>query len=199
MNAAFVFARCAFNDAPNGLTATRFVQFLMMYSKFVLILLEIIRKSINKTSSELLGKKNPKQQKPWISTEVLELCKQRSRVKLQRLEDASLKPKYNYLNREIKRKTNECKDKWLRGMCRDVDEAHEAKKTKQIYSTIKTITGTRSTSMSSVKDKNCKVLTEDSEVMDRWRESFKDLFNKESPDDTSILQSIPIPEEDDDE
>ena len=42
--------------------------------------------------------------------EVLELSRQRRILKLQRVEDASLKPKYNYLNREIKHKTKECND-----------------------------------------------------------------------------------------
>jgi hypothetical protein len=155
-----------------------------------------IKISVNETSNKLLGKKKPQQQKPWISDEVLKLSRQRSKLKLQRLEDASLKPKYNYLNREIKRKSKEDKDNWLRDLCREVDDTHEAKKTKQIYSTIKTITGTRTTTMSSVKDKNGKVLTEDNEVKDRWKESFEELFNKASPDDTSILQSIPaIPDE----
>ena len=114
-------------------------------------------------------------------------------MKLQRLEGVSLKPKYN---REIKRKTKECKDKWLRDLCTEVDDAHEAMKTKKIYATTKTITGKRTTGMASIKDKHGKVLTEDNEVKERWKESFEDLFNKPSPEDTSILQSIPtIPEE----
>ena len=47
--------------------------------------------------------------------------------------------------------------------------------------------------MSRVKDKNGNVLIEDNEVM---KESSQDLFNKETPDDTFILQMIPtIPEE----
>ncbi|XP_072048553.1 craniofacial development protein 2-like [Amphiura filiformis] len=87
-----------------------------------------IRNTINETSDKLLGKKKPQQQKPWISTEVLELSRQRSKVKLQRLEDPTLKHKYNFLNREIKRKSKECKDNWLRELCKDVDDAHEAKK-----------------------------------------------------------------------
>ena len=47
------------------------------------------------------------------------------------------------------------------------------------------------------RQQNGKVLTEDNEVKERWKESFEDLFNKPSPEDTSILQSIPtIPEVD---
>ena len=33
--------------------------------------------------------------------------------------------------------------------------------------------------------------TEDNEVRDRWKESFKHLFNKESPEDSFIIQAIP--------
>ena len=52
-----------------------------------------IKEAVNETSNKILGKKKIQQQKPWISAEVLELSRQRSKLKLQRLEDASLKPK----------------------------------------------------------------------------------------------------------
>ena len=64
-------------------------------------------------------KKN-RRQEAWIAQEVLELSEERSKVKKAKQDDPSLKPMYNFLNREIKRKTKGCKDKWLIDLCSEL-------------------------------------------------------------------------------
>ena len=64
---------------------------------------EDIKSAFNSTSDELLGTRKPTQSKPWISEEVLDLCKERSKLKLEKLADPSKRPKCNYLNREAQR------------------------------------------------------------------------------------------------
>ena len=65
---------------------------------------EDIKTAFNNTSESLLGTKKPHQSKPWISSEVLDLCKERSKAKADKLKDPSKRANYNYLNREIKGK-----------------------------------------------------------------------------------------------
>ena len=109
-------------------------------------------------------------QEPWITEEVLELSKERSKLKQEKIKDPSLRPRYNFLNREIHRKTKDCKDKWLQDLCSKVENAHQAAKSKEVYSTIKKITKTTSTRIQSVKNKAGKVLTEQEEVKQDGRE-----------------------------
>ena len=111
-------------------------------------------------------------------------------MKQQRLNDPTKKPRYNFLNREINRKSKECKEAWLQNLCKEVEHANYSKKAKQVYSSIMTITGTKSTSMRSVKNKDGEVLTDDERIKDRWKENYEHLYNQPNPKDTSILQIL---------
>ena len=73
--------------------------------------------------------------------------------------DPSKKGKFNFLTREIKRKTKGCKDKWMKELRAIVDKAHQAAKSKEVYATIKKITNKPTTRMKTVKTKESKVLT----------------------------------------
>ena len=145
-----------------------------------------IKSSFTETSQEVLGPRKPKPQKPWLSKDVLDLCDERRAVKLQKATDSSKKGHYNYLNREIKRRSKECKEQWFRNVCKEVDDCHHAYKTRQVYQTIKTLTAKQT-----LRIKNGCVLTEDDKIKDRWKESYSDLYNMPGPSDTSsVLQDI---------
>ena len=137
---------------------------------------EGIKSAINDTSKDLLGYKKPKKPKPWISAEVIKLSEERSKVKLLKKTDSSKKGKYNFLTREIKRKTKGCKDKWMKELCANVDKAHQAAKSKEVYATIKKITSKPTTRMQTVKSKEGEVLTELQEVKNRWKENYEELY-----------------------
>ena len=59
---------------------------------------------------ENIPKQNKKQHKRWITTEILELMEQRRMAKQNG-------KKYQILNKEIKKKCNEAKEKWLNEQC----------------------------------------------------------------------------------
>lgn len=123
---------------------------------------EGVKSAFGDTSKKLLGYRKAQKPKPWISEEVIRLSEERSKVKLEIKSNQNRRPRYNYLTREIKRKTKGCKDEWLKELCRNVDNAHQATKTKEVYSTIKQITNKSTTRMQSVKDK-----------MERFWQSYK--------------------------
>lgn len=99
-------------------------------------------------------------QEPWTTVEGLELSKGHSKLKQENIKDPSLRPRYNFLNREIHRKAKDCEDKWLQELCSKVENAHQAAKLKEVYSTIKKITKASSPRMQSMKNQAGKVLTE---------------------------------------
>ena len=128
----------------------------------------------------------------WITEKVLQLSEERSALKQEKIKDPSLRPRYNFLNREIYRKTKDCKDKWLQELCSKVENAHQAAKSKEVYSTIKKITKTTSTRMQSVKNKAGKILTEQEEVKTRWKENYQELNNEQNPVNEEAARSLPI-------
>ena len=87
-----------------------------------------------------MKKKRP--QKASISQEVLDLSEERSKIKQAKQNNPSLKPRYNFLNREIKRKTRSCQRSVAQRLLQTfrVENAHQAAKSKEVYATIKKIT-----------------------------------------------------------
>lgn len=79
---------------------------------------EGIKSAYSETSTKLLGNRKSQPQDPWISEEVLQLSDQRKRVKQEKLSDPTKRAHYNFLNREIKRKTKGCKDRWIQDLCK---------------------------------------------------------------------------------
>ena len=152
---------------------------------------EDIKSAFNSTSESILGFKKAQPPKPWISEEVIRLSEERSKVKQQKLTDPSKNSKYNYLTREIKRKTKGCKDRWLKELCTKVENAHQATKAKEVYSTIKKITNKPTTRMQTVKSKDGTVLTELQDVKNRWKENYKELYNSQNPINQEMVDSIP--------
>ena len=72
-------------------------------------------------------------------------------------------------------------------------------KTRQVYRTIKTLTGKQTLRMKSIKDTDGNVLTEEEKIKNRWKENFADLYNMPGPSDTSIIQTIPSTQTEDTE
>ena len=64
-----------------------------------------IKSAFSETSKTILGYRKSSKQDPWISNEVLQLSKDRKKIKQEKLHDASKRPRYNFLTREIRRKT----------------------------------------------------------------------------------------------
>ena len=114
-------------------------------------------------------------------------------MKQQRLNDPTEKPRYNFLNREIKRKSKECKEAWLQNLCKEVEHANYSKIAKQVFLSIKTITGTKSTSIRSVKNKDGEVLKDDERIKDRWKENHEDLYNQ--PTQRILINNKPFENE----
>ena len=95
------------------------------------------------------------------------------------------------MNREIKTKSKECKDLWLKHLCKEVDECHQASKTRQVNQTIKTLIGKQNLRMKSIKDKDGNLLTKEEKIKDRWKEIYADLYNicLDHHADSSIIQT----------
>jgi len=99
---------------------------------------------------------------------------------------------YNFLCREIKRQSQLDKDSSLRSLCEQVEKAHMQKKSIEICDGVRRITGKRAPKVRVIKDKNGKVLTNQEQVKNRWREHFQELYNPQTVTDQSVLMEMPV-------
>ena len=80
----------------------------------------------------------------------------------------------------------------IKGVCKGEEEAHKSNKTKEIYYAIKKLTAKYNPRMQSVKGKDGKILTEEGEVKNRWKESYQEINNTDNPNNKDILDTIPV-------
>jgi len=65
-------------------------------------------------------------------------------------------------------------------------------KTKEIYDSVRKITGKSASRVRIVRDKNEIVLTEQDKVKERWKEHFCDLYNPKTSSDEKVLDECPV-------
>ena len=88
--------------------------------------------AFNDTSQNVLGTLRNVPVKQWLSEDTWNLVQECRNLKPHRRESTDNQRHYNYLCREIKRRSQYDKDTYLRKICKGVEEAHMQKKTKDL-------------------------------------------------------------------
>jgi hypothetical protein len=144
------------------------------------------------TAEEVLGFKETRKKKPWISQEVLDLSDSRKKLKSKKGKDELLGKEYNKLTKEIHKKSRECKEKWLQEQCAELQDTAQQHGTGKVFKKVKLITGGGfSTKSLSLKDKEGKVLQSKHDIKGRWKEHFEELYNIQNMVDEQVLKEIP--------
>ena len=129
-----------------------------------------------------LGKKKKKPQKPFLSTEALQLAKEKRIAR-----KTNDKANYKRLKRETRRQIREDKRLWLAEECAKITEANSQKNSKELFNQIKKV---KSQNVSirnfSIKNKEDKTLIEKEDILNRWQEYGKGLFELDSTNDDAI-------------
>ena len=137
---------------------------------------------------EKIPKKCRKENKKWITDEILNLMEERRQSK-------SNKTKYKMLAKQIKKKCNEAKEKWLNEQCLEI-EAKQNRDSKYIHEKIKEVSGKRGISNTGcIKSKDGNILMDKDEVKGRWSEYIKELYsdNRETmPKINKEMSGLPI-------
>ena len=79
-----------------------------------------------------------------------------------------------------------------KSLCSQVENAHQGAKPKEVYAAIKKITKSATTKMQSVKRKTGTILTEPSDVRERWKANSQELYNEHNPTNEIAATSLPI-------
>ena len=142
---------------------------------------------IKTTAAEVLGKKRKKKQ-PWITNDILDLCDRRREQKKYKHNNEKDAEHYRATNKLVRSKMREAKERWINEQCREVEEGMSKGNSKKAYKTLKLLTKIQQNKTTVIEDKDGNLLTESSEVLNRWAEYCKELYNFPIQPDASILE-----------
>ena len=107
-----------------------------------------------------------------MTNEVLGLMEERRQYK-------SDIAKYKTLTKNIKKKCNEAKEKWINDQCLEI-EIKQNSDSKYIHDKLKDVSGKRTCSSSGcIKSKDGSILIDKADVLNRWSEYIEELFDDE--------------------
>ena len=92
-----------------------------------------MKESIHEAMEDIIPKKNKNKDKSWMTKEILDLMEVRRKTKHDKVE-------YKKLNKEIKKKCNEEKEKWINAQCKEIEQ-NQNKDSKFMHSKINEVTG----------------------------------------------------------
>ena len=138
------------------------------------------------TCEEVLG---PRQQthKEWISNETMEKIQQRKKKKANlnnsrtRTEKARASAEYAEANKDVKRSIRSDKKNYIEGLATEAEEAAYHGNTRELFSTIKKLSGKFKNPERPVKTKDGKSIPDEEGQKKRWIEHFEELLNRPAP------------------
>lgn len=136
-----------------------------------------LKLSIISASKKFLPKKKKTSGKEWMTEEILAKMEKRKAYKNE-------KEKYQTLDREIHKMCDNAKEEWINKNCAEIEELEAQHKTRQMYEKVKEVTGTnrRRAGNNCVTNKDGRVLFDQQEIQDRWKEYIEELFEDERGD-----------------
>ena len=89
------------------------------------------------------------------------------------------KERYTHLNAEFQRIRRD-KKAFLSDQCKEIEENNRMGKTRDLFKKIRNTKGTFHAKMGSIKNRNCRDLTEAEYIKKRWQEYTEELYKKRS-------------------
>ena len=83
------------------------------------------------------------------------------------------------MNAEVQRIVRRDKKAFLRDQCKEIEENNRMGKTRDLFKKIRDTKGTFHAKMGSIKDRNCRDLTEVGDIKKRWQQ-YTELYKKRS-------------------
>ena len=141
--------------------------------------------TITETATELLGNyRSPK--KPWVTSEVLNLCNKRRDLKSKKNTTEGLN-QYRDLNRKVKKTLKKAKENWIQEQCKTIESNLKTNDSKRAYQLVKDLTSPKTGRSTSIQDKTGNCLTEEDDILKRWTEYCSELYNHNTSGKPDIL------------
>ena len=112
--------------------------------------------------------KRKKKKQHYISEDTLKLIEERREMKVKGFsQDTAL---YKAKSREIKRSVRKDKKQFIEDKCKEMEDHNSKHEDRQLYQKVNELTKEFRPSLKVIKDKNGQVLTENDQILGRWRE-----------------------------
>ena len=117
-------------------------------------------------------------------------------VKRREVKSKGEKERYSHLNAEFQRIARIDKKAFLSDQCKEIEENNRTGKTRHLFIKTRDTKGTFHAKMGSIKDRNCRDLTEAEDIKKRWQEYTEELYKKDlhDPDDHDGVITHPEPD-----
>ena len=101
----------------------------------------------------------------WLSEEGLHIAEKRRKATVKEERE-----RYTELNEEFHRIARRDMEAFLSEQCKETEENNRMGKTRDLFKKIRDTKGTFHAKMGSIKDRNCKDVTEAEEIKKRWQD-----------------------------
>ena len=133
--------------------------------------------TIQETAIKTIPKKKKCKKAKWLSEEALQIA-----VKRREAKSKGEKERYTHLNAEFQRIARRDKKAFLSDQCKEIEENNRMGKTRDLFKKVRDAKGTFHAKMGSIKDRNCRDLTEAEDIKKRWQEYTEELYKKDLHD-----------------
>ena len=127
--------------------------------------------------------KRKKKVQNYISEETLKLIEERREMKAKGFNISSAL--YKAKCKEIKRHVRQDKKKFILEQCQEMQNLNEKHKDRQLFNKVREMTREFQPSLKVIKNKQGEVLTENKEILDRWKEYCSEMYSAPQDSDTS--------------
>jgi hypothetical protein len=156
------------------------------------------KEAINQTAIEELGYRKT-EKKTWVSIQTENIIAEVTRSKKEMLSAGSNNKKseknknLNELRKQLKKSLSEDRNKMLENLAQEMEEAYKRGDSKKLFANVKKLSGDNNSKQISIEPvkKNGELITEKNKIMERWKEHFQEILNREEPKKTQeTIQEI---------
>ncbi|VDI73809.1 Hypothetical predicted protein [Mytilus galloprovincialis] len=148
---------------------------------------------ILETCEETLGymqykRKNWMSDNTWVKVEERRKAKENVLNATARQQKRQTHDLYREKDKEVKQNCKQDKRNYVEQLAQEAEIACNKGDIKSLYNITKELSGRRSNSNATVKDKNCNVITKDEEQLKRWKDHFEEVLNRPPPTDPPNIE-----------
>ena len=127
--------------------------------------------SFTEPANEMVPKQERRGRQKWMTNRILDMMEER------RINKETNPQRYEELNLEIRQACDMAKENWIDDQCKEVEELERQNKIESMHRKIKEVVGKKRLARGNViKNREGLVVMEIDEVLKRWEEYVKDLF-----------------------
>ena len=146
--------------------------------------------AVTDTANEILGKHQPAK-KPWVTTDILDLCDKRRELKKNKNKSVEGRAQYRTANQKIKKDMKKAKENWIEEQCQNIDDSLKKSNNKKAYQLVKDLTSTKQERATTIQGKDGTCLTQKEDILKRWTEYCSELYNHRTSGDPEVLNVPP--------